>query len=183
MSALLEATNVSKRFGGIEALSGVSSRCPAGQIIGLIGPERRRENDPVQSAHRPVPLEPRFLSARRRRARGHEADRVAARGIARTFQNIRLFANLSALENVMIAGTCARARVCSRGAARPGDARRGRGSSAAERSCSTTWASSAVPGQANERRGQPRNSSLRWRSPLRDAARLCPRRRAERMPT
>jgi len=102
MSALLEARNVSKRFGGIEALSEVSFSISRGQIFGLIGPNGAGKTTlfnlltgldfPDRGS---FALEGRGLA-------GLKADRITARGIGRTFQNIRLFANLSALENVMI---------------------------------------------------------------------------------
>jgi branched-chain amino acid transport system ATP-binding protein len=102
MSALLEAKSVSKRFGGIEALSEVSFSVARGQIFGLIGPNGAGKTTlfnlltGLDSPDRgSFALEGRDLA-------GLRADQVAARGVGRTFQNIRLFANLSALENVMI---------------------------------------------------------------------------------
>jgi branched-chain amino acid transport system ATP-binding protein len=102
MSALLEAKSVSKRFGGIEALSEVSFSVARGQIFGLIGPNGAGKTTlfnlltGLDSPDRgSFVLEGRDLA-------GLRADQVAARGVGRTFQNIRLFANLSALENVMI---------------------------------------------------------------------------------
>ena len=102
MSVLLEARNVSKRFGGIEALSDVSFSISRGQIFGLIGPNGAGKTTffnlltGLDSPDRgSFMLDGRELS-------GLKADRIAAHGIGRTFQNIRLFANLSALENVMV---------------------------------------------------------------------------------
>lgn len=102
MTVLLEATGVGKRFGGVQALSGVSFSIGRGQIYGLIGPNGAGKTtlfNLLTGIYRPdqggFMLEGRSLS-------GLSPDRIAAAGIARTFQNIRLFANLSALENVMI---------------------------------------------------------------------------------
>ena len=99
---ILEAEGITKRFGGLTALSEVSIRIEAGQIYGLIGPNGAGKTtlfNVLTGLYRHD--EGRF------RFRGEELknispDRIAAMGIARTFQNIRLFANLSALENVMI---------------------------------------------------------------------------------
>ena len=100
--ALLSIDNLSKSFGGIQALSGVSMSIARGEIYGLIGPNGAGKTsffnlltgiyarDAGRIEFDGVPLDT------------AAPDAVAAAGIARTFQNIRLFANLSALENVMI---------------------------------------------------------------------------------
>jgi len=101
-SILLEASGIAKRFGGVQALTDVSFTIRHGEIYGLIGPNGAGkttlfnvltgiyETDDGQFMFDGEPLD-------------HlKPNEVAARGIARTFQNIRLFANLSALENVMI---------------------------------------------------------------------------------
>ena len=102
MSALLEARNLSKRFGGVEALIDASFSIRQGEIYGLIGPNGAGKTTLFNlltgiypSDHGHVTFEGKVLA-------GLKPDQIAARGIARTFQNIRLFANLSAVENVMI---------------------------------------------------------------------------------
>ena len=102
MSALLEASNVSKRFGGIEALSDVSFSISRGQIFGLIGPNGAGKTTLFNLLTGLAPLDRGSFTLDGRSIAGLKPDRIAARGIGRTFQNIRLFANLSALENVMI---------------------------------------------------------------------------------
>jgi branched-chain amino acid transport system ATP-binding protein len=99
---LLRADRVTKRFGGVQALSEVSFSISAGQIFGLIGPNGAGKTtlfNVLTGLY--APDEGAFLFD------GHDLTglkphQVATAGIARTFQNIRLFANLSALENVMI---------------------------------------------------------------------------------
>lgn len=112
---LLEARNIGKRFGGVRALQDVSLTIRRGEIYGLIGPNGAgkttffnvltglypRDEGEVIFAGAPLPL--------------GEPHRVAQAGIARTFQNIRLFANMSARENVMI-GRHARSKVGVAGA-------------------------------------------------------------------
>jgi len=102
MSALLEIDAVAKRFGGVAALDGVSFSIARGEIFGLIGPNGAGKTtlfNLLTGIYRPdrgrIVFDGRSLAA----LKPHD---VAAAGIARTFQNIRLFANLSALENVMI---------------------------------------------------------------------------------
>ena len=102
MSALLEAKSVSKRFGGIEALSEVSFSVARGQIFGLIGPNGAGKTTLFNLLTGLDSPDRGSFALDGRELAGLRADQVAARGVGRTFQNIRLFANLSALENVMI---------------------------------------------------------------------------------
>jgi branched-chain amino acid transport system ATP-binding protein len=102
MSELLEATGVSKRFGGVQALNEVSFSIRRGEIYGLIGPNGAGKTtlfNVLTGIYAPDAGNFRFDG---RPLAGLKPDQVAAAGIARTFQNIRLFSNLSALENVMI---------------------------------------------------------------------------------
>jgi branched-chain amino acid transport system ATP-binding protein len=102
MSVLLEAKNVSKRFGGIEALSDVSFSIARGQIFGLIGPNGAGKTTLFNLLTGLAPLDRGSFALGGRGLARLKPDRIAARGIGRTFQNVRLFANLSALENVMV---------------------------------------------------------------------------------
>ena len=102
MSALLEVANLSKRFGGLEALSGVSISIDYGQIYGLIGPNGAGKTtffNLLTGFYRADSGEFRLAGARLDVKAPY---RVAAAGIARTFQNVRLFDNMTALENVMV---------------------------------------------------------------------------------
>jgi len=102
MSVLLEARGVSKSFGGVHALEQASFAIAAGAIYGLIGPNGAGKTtlfNVLTGIYHPSAGSFHFDG---RDITGLAPDRIAAAGIARTFQNIRLFANLSALENVMI---------------------------------------------------------------------------------
>jgi len=102
VSALLEAKGIAKRFGGVQAVNDVSFSIAPRQIYGLIGPNGAGKTtlfNLLTGIY--APNAGSFLFDARDIS-GLRPDRIAAAGIARTFQNIRLFANLSALENVMI---------------------------------------------------------------------------------
>src|SRR5437763_5666167 len=99
---ILEVEKITKRFGGLIALSEVSFRIGKGEIYGLIGPNGAGKTtlfNVLTGLYRHDEGRFRFEG---RELRDATPDGIARLGIARTFQNIRLFANLSALENVMI---------------------------------------------------------------------------------
>jgi branched-chain amino acid transport system ATP-binding protein len=101
-NTLLEARGIGKRFGGVQALADVSFSIRQGEIYGLIGPNGAGKTtlfNVLTGIYAPDAGAFVFDGAPLSRLAPHQA---AARGIARTFQNIRLFANLSVLENVMI---------------------------------------------------------------------------------
>jgi branched-chain amino acid transport system ATP-binding protein len=99
---LLEAAGISKHFGGLAALTEVSVEVRHGEIFGLIGPNGAGKTtlfNVLTGIYAPDAGEFHFGGARLTGLKPHQ---VAAAGIARTFQNIRLFANMTALENVMV---------------------------------------------------------------------------------
>jgi branched-chain amino acid transport system ATP-binding protein len=107
--ALLVCDGLGKRFGGVQALSGVGFAIQRGEIYGLIGPNGAGKTtlfNVLTGIYSPDAGRFLFDGANLAGLKPHQ---VTQRGIARTFQNIRLFANLSALENVMI-GRHARTR-------------------------------------------------------------------------
>jgi branched-chain amino acid transport system ATP-binding protein len=105
--ALLEVDNVTLRFGGVVALDSVSFNLNRGEILGLIGPNGAGKTtcfNAMTGVFRPTSGEIRFDGERVSGRKRHEITRM---GIARTFQNIRLFPEMTALENVLV-GTDAR---------------------------------------------------------------------------
>ena len=109
MSALLSVSKVSKAFGGLQALSDITLTVNAGEIFGLIGPNGAGKTtlfNTLTGLYRIDSGEIRLGDARLDTAKPHQ---VLQRGLARTFQNIRLFAHMTALENVMV-GRHARTR-------------------------------------------------------------------------
>ena len=99
---LLEASGIGKRFGGLTALADVSLSIQSGQIFGLIGPNGAGKTtffNCLTGLYQPTSGVVRFAGRPLTGLKPHE---VVSRGIARTFQNIRLFANMSVLENVMV---------------------------------------------------------------------------------
>lgn len=102
MSKLLQAQGLGKRFGGLQALSDVSFDIEQGEIYGLIGPNGAGKTtlfNVLTGLYIPEDGNCTFNGVSMSGKKPHE---VAHAGLARTFQNIRLFANLSAIENVMI---------------------------------------------------------------------------------
>jgi len=102
VTLLLEAKGVGKRFGGVQALLGVSFGIARGDIYGMIGPNGAGKTtlfNLLTGIYRPDDGSFHLNGKNLADLKPHQ---IAGAGIARSFQNIRLFANLSALENVMI---------------------------------------------------------------------------------
>jgi branched-chain amino acid transport system ATP-binding protein len=102
MSELLSARAIAKRFGGVQALNEVAFSIREREIYGLIGPNGAGKTTLFNVLTGIYSADAGDFTFRGRSLSGLKPNHVAQAGIARTFQNIRLFANLSALENVMI---------------------------------------------------------------------------------
>ena len=103
---ILEVTGVTKRFGGVVALNSVDLVIPRGAIVGLIGPNGAGKTtffNAVTGLLRPDEGHIAFEGAR---LVGLRPNAIVARGVARTFQSIRLFQQLTALENVLVGQHC-----------------------------------------------------------------------------
>jgi branched-chain amino acid transport system ATP-binding protein len=106
---VLQARAVHKRFGGLQALSDVAIQIERGQIYGLIGPNGAGKTTFFNVLTGLVTPDCGTFELEGRSYWPKDAHRVAQAGIARTFQNIRLFPDMTALENVMV-GRHARTR-------------------------------------------------------------------------
>jgi branched-chain amino acid transport system ATP-binding protein len=99
---LLEARDISKIFGGLVAVSGVSFSIPRRAIVSIIGPNGAGKTtffNMLTGLYRPSMGTVTFDG---QDVTGIRPDKITAAGVARTFQNIRLFATMSATENVMV---------------------------------------------------------------------------------
>jgi len=104
---VLRASGVTKRFGGLTAVNSVDLSIPRGTIQGLIGPNGAGKTtlfNMIAGIYQPTEGSIEFNGRIIQSATGStlRPDEIAGAGISRTFQNIRLFANMSALENVLI---------------------------------------------------------------------------------
>ncbi len=104
--ALLELKKVSKRFGGLLALGEVDLKVEDGAIASLIGPNGAGKTtlfNTLTGIYRPDEGEIRFES---RSLIGLAPDKITSAGVSRTFQNIRLFAHMTVIENVLVGMHC-----------------------------------------------------------------------------
>jgi branched-chain amino acid transport system ATP-binding protein len=99
---LLEFENVSKRFGGIVALDGVSFAAEPGEIVGLIGPNGAGKTTAFNVITRLYTPEEGDVRFDGKSLLETSPSAVIRRGIARTFQNVELFRGMSVLDNVRI---------------------------------------------------------------------------------
>ena len=100
--AILQVTNLSKRFGGLTAVAGLSFEVHEGEILGLIGPNGAGKSTTfnlIAGAHSADAGEIRFAGQGIRGLAPHE---IAARGVMRTFQHNRPFDGMTVLENVLV---------------------------------------------------------------------------------
>jgi len=101
-NVLLAATGIRKHFGGLAALSDVSISVRRGEIFGLIGPNGAGKTTLFNVLTGLAVPDAGELLFDGKRIDGLKPHAVARHGIARTFQNIRLFGSMTALENVMV---------------------------------------------------------------------------------
>jgi branched-chain amino acid transport system ATP-binding protein len=101
-SPLLELNDVSKRFGGLAAVQEVSLQIWPQEIISIIGPNGAGKTtvfNLITGIYRPTSGD---ISLDGKSLVGLKPDQIVVRGITRTFQNIRLFNNMTVLENVLV---------------------------------------------------------------------------------
>ena len=100
---VLEISRVTMRFGGLRALADFNLRMVPGELVGMIGPNGAGKTtafNAVTGVYTPTEGDVIVAGERVNGLRPHQ---ICIRGVARTFQNIRLFRQLSALDNVRVA--------------------------------------------------------------------------------
>lgn len=100
-TTILDARGVTMRFGGLTAVNGVDLTVNSGEIVGLIGPNGAGKTtffNCLTGLYIPTEGEVRYKG----QVLPAKSFKVTAAGVARTFQNIRLFANMTVLENVLV---------------------------------------------------------------------------------
>jgi branched-chain amino acid transport system ATP-binding protein len=100
---ILELNDVTMQFGGVKALDGVNFHVNKGEICALIGPNGAGKTtifNVITGVYKPTSGEINFKG---KSLIGLKRNKITARGVARTFQNVRLFGDMTALENVMTA--------------------------------------------------------------------------------
>ena len=103
---VLELKNITKNFGGISALTDVSFKINQGEIFGLIGPNGAGKTtmfNVITNMFSPTSGEINFLGEK---IDGIKPHKITDKGICRTFQNIRLFSQMTVLENVLVGTHC-----------------------------------------------------------------------------
>ncbi|PIC70102.1 MULTISPECIES: ABC transporter ATP-binding protein [unclassified Sporosarcina] len=103
---VLEIKKISKNFGGIQALTDVSFSVEEGEILGLIGPNGAGKTtmfNMITAMYPPSSGEISFIGNPLSNLKPHQ---ITEKGICRTFQNIRLFSDLTVRENVMVGNHC-----------------------------------------------------------------------------
>ncbi len=100
--ALLEVKQLNKRFGGLLAVNDVSFQVEPGQIKAVIGPNGAGKTTLFNMISGTFPATSGTVSFKGRELKGKKPFQVAGLGMARTFQNIKMFSGMTALENVMV---------------------------------------------------------------------------------
>ncbi|MDE0674484.1 MAG: ABC transporter ATP-binding protein [bacterium] len=102
---LLDIRNLTVEFGGLRALDGVDIQVNEGEIVSVIGPNGAGKTTLFNAITASVEADGEILFEGKTLL-GLDPNQVTARGVARTFQNVRLFANMTVLENVMVSQHC-----------------------------------------------------------------------------
>ena len=100
-SNILEATNVTKRFGGLVAVNRLSFAIPKGSIVSIIGPNGAGKTTFFNCITGFYQIDDGDIVFDGTSLKGRSPDKITRLGIARTYQNIRLFAYMSAIENIL----------------------------------------------------------------------------------
>jgi branched-chain amino acid transport system ATP-binding protein len=104
MNALIEAADLTLRFGGIVAVQGLNFAVQEGELVGLIGPNGSGKTTTINMLTGHLKPADGEIRLRGERVEGLAADRFAARGVGRTFQITQLFGRMTVLENMLVPG-------------------------------------------------------------------------------
>jgi branched-chain amino acid transport system ATP-binding protein len=102
----LKVLNVTKRFGGVAAISGVSLNVPDGSVTALIGPNGAGKTTLFNLITNLFPSTSGQIEFYGRSLNGLAPGQIAGLGLIRTFQNARVFPGMTVLENVLVGGHC-----------------------------------------------------------------------------
>jgi branched-chain amino acid transport system ATP-binding protein len=100
--ALLEATRVTKRFGGLIAVDSIDLNIEKGQIVSIIGPNGAGKTTFFNTLTGIYKPEEGKILLNGKSLIGNRPDEIASMGITRTFQNIRLFSSMTVTENILV---------------------------------------------------------------------------------
>jgi branched-chain amino acid transport system ATP-binding protein len=104
MPALIEARDLTKRFGGIVAVSGLNLAVEVGELVGLIGPNGSGKTTTINLLTGHLAPAGGHIFLRGTRADGHSPSQFAALRVGRTFQITQLFSRMTVLENMLVPG-------------------------------------------------------------------------------
>ncbi len=99
---ILEGTDVTKYFGGLAAVSHVDFHVDRGEIVGLIGPNGAGKTTLFNLISAALVLKSGVIRFKGEKITGLKPYRICRMGVARTFQEVRVFANMPALQNVLL---------------------------------------------------------------------------------
>lgn len=103
---LLKVDSVTKKFGGLSALSQVSFEVEQGTVLGLIGPNGAGKTTLFSCITGALPLTDGSITFKGERISGKKSHQIAKAGIARSYQIVQPFGNMTTLQNAMVGGFC-----------------------------------------------------------------------------
>ena len=106
MTPILEVENLNRRFGGLQAVADVSFAVAENQIKAVIGPNGAGKTTLFNLISGALPLDSGRIIFNGREIQGKQPWQIATAGMARTYQNIKLFPGMTAMENVMVGRHC-----------------------------------------------------------------------------
>ena len=165
---LLETRGLSVDFGGLHALDELDFEVHSGEIVSVIGPNGAGKTTLFNAITATVERSAGDILFEGTSLLGLDPNRVTARGIARTFQNVRLFANMTVLENVMVSQHCRTHQHALRRTvphARRSGVRRPRSASGPRKSSASSGPGSSATASTSPPSPCPMPTGAAWRSP------------------